>query len=390
MAIRSRVNQYRGINAHFQSYAQHERDGWVAFHNTHITHLCEAIDLLLPPGYEVVPERSLQIRTVDPHTGQLSTRKPEPDVTIWDTDLAAQRTKSSFSAQVAVPVATKPVIATLMPDEETRLKAVVIKELLPTGEAVPVTRIELLSPTNKVGEDRGRYLAKREAALEAGLVLVEVDYIHEIDSPIPQTPGYASRDPGAYPYTILVSDPRPSLEEGQTRVYGFYVDEAMPPIEIPLTGQENIVLNFARVYDRTFSSLSTFSNRADYAKEPIHFQSYAPEDQQRIWARMLAVMDAERAGLDLENAPFPVSEDEPVFTLLRQEHPVQVCMLVDESTLEACWLVVREGYNLLLFSRTQSEILMTGEESVILSLYQTLKDTFETEGAASFREKLKR
>src|SRR5688572_21254887 len=102
MAIRSRVNQYRGINAHFQSYAQHERDGWVAFHNTHITHLSEAIDRLLPPGYEVVPERSLQ-------------------------------------------------------NPEIRLRAVVIREITPAGEAIPITRIELISPTNKVGENAIKY-----------------------------------------------------------------------------------------------------------------------------------------------------------------------------------------------------------------------------------------
>ena len=70
MPIHFRENQYNGINAHLQSLLQ--QDGWESFHSAHITHLTEAIDQLLPYGYYVVNEKSLQISAIDPRTGDLS------------------------------------------------------------------------------------------------------------------------------------------------------------------------------------------------------------------------------------------------------------------------------------------------------------------------------
>jgi hypothetical protein len=401
MALRSRINQYQhGINAHFQSYAQHERDGWVAFHNTHVTHLCELIDQVLPPGYEVVPERSLQIRLYDPLTAKATTHRPEPDITIWDGDPSAVRAPSRPDRLAAAPVATKPLTDTMVATEETRLKAIVIREIVPIGQAIPVTRIELLSPANEVGEDRGRYLAKRDATLEVGTILVEVDYVHEIDSPVPGIPGYASRAPGAYPYTIIVSDPRPSIQQGQAHIYGFRVDEAMPPIDIPLAGHESILLDFAAAYNRTFSSLSTFSNRADYSKEPVALETYTKDDRFRIWARMLAVMDAERAGRDLQQGPFPAPIEDPALKRLASEPFEEASLLIDEDHLDAYWLIRRraagasDDHSLVVMHRhedpqsrmigIQVEHVKTAASSTIAALYSTLKSIFEQEGLTAF------
>ena len=64
MAIHYRENQYAGINAHLHSYLQSEPAGWEEFHGMHISHLAETLDLLLPDGYLVRPEKQRESRKV--------------------------------------------------------------------------------------------------------------------------------------------------------------------------------------------------------------------------------------------------------------------------------------------------------------------------------------
>ena len=253
--LRTRLNQYRGINAHMHSYAQHERDGWSGFHSMHIQHLVAAIDALLPSGYEVIGERSLQIRDNDLESGQVIIRKPEPDVTIWDT--GAKPGQVSRTSTLTEPVLTIPLVDTLIArNPEDAVKAVVIRELSPSGEeSKPVTRIELLSPANKVGDGALLYWAKRDLTMHTGTVLIEIDYLHETESPVPGVWSYPKQHPKAFPYVITVSDPRPSFREGHLKIYGVRVDQVLPTIAVPLSGNETIDLNFDQVYQRTFSQI---------------------------------------------------------------------------------------------------------------------------------------
>lgn len=179
MTIRSRFNQYQGINAHFQSYAQNTRDGWTSFHAAHIIHLADEISRLLPLGYEVAPEASLQIRLIDPETGlENRPRYPAPDITIWQTPDYTP-TASLSTHPMAIPVMTRPALEML--DQEEYLTAIVIQR-----EGIPLVRLELLSPTNKTDKElRGKYVSKRDIALQTGTVLVEIDYVHESPTLIP-------------------------------------------------------------------------------------------------------------------------------------------------------------------------------------------------------------
>lgn len=43
----------------------------------------------------------------------------------------------------------------------------------------------------------------------------------------------------------------------------------------------------------------------DYRHLPVNFQRYSEADQARIAARMAAVLEAARQGVDLEKGPFP-------------------------------------------------------------------------------------
>ncbi|MDX1992361.1 MAG: DUF4058 family protein [bacterium] len=246
MPLHARRNLYRGVNAHLHSRLQHEPGGWKVFHNKHIGDLAEALDAQLPPGYEVGLTKSLQI--VEIH----------PDI------------------------------------EDTYLTSLEVRYLLDDdAPGVPVVRIELLSPTNKPpGDGYLQYREKRSAFVQDGFPLLEIDYLHETRTPLRRVPSYPDREPESHPYLIAITDPRPTPEQGETRIYGFDVDQPIPVVELPLAGDDRLPFDFGAVYDRTFESLGYFGNRVDYAVEPEAMDRYSPSDQARIRARMAAVQAA--------------------------------------------------------------------------------------------------
>ncbi len=391
MAIYLPNNQYRGVNAHFQSTAQWERDGWSSFHTTYIADLFKYLARILPPHYEPTVERSLQIRIHDPMENDsiLSKRAyPIPDVTIWQVGTPAIFPSSAFTP-VATPTMVDALYDTLERDEDQRISAVTIREKKPDGlESVPIARFELLSPTNKVAASK--YVARSETALESGTVLIEIDFLHETDSPLVGIPSYVRQQPNAFPYLITVSDPRPTVEQGNRERYGFFVDKPMLPIPIKLAWEDVIAVDFLQVYNLSFNHISTYFTRANYAKEPFNFHTYSQADQKRIWARMVAVVDAVRMGQDLTFAPFPIPtpETDAAFALLEATPFQQASLLIAESSLTAYWLIHTARHELLQVerrleteqNRLQTSVLAQGTETEISAAFQTAKSHFEQTG----------
>jgi hypothetical protein len=299
MPLHRRQNQYRGVNAHLHSSLQNEADAWGVFHGTHITLLAFEIDALLPPGYIAEPERGLQIKAYHPVSGEeIRTeriRRRKPDISIYAT-AQTSALPSSAPGTITAPTLEVSAIESLTLDEEAYLLAVVIRQVEETGIGKAITWIELLSPTNKPdGTGYHQYLEGRENTLRSGIALVEIDYLHQSAPVIGAIPSYPDGEFDAYPYHIAVTNPRPNLREGRLRVYGFGVDAAMPLVPIPLAGEEEIVLDFGKVYHRTFESLSAFSRRVDYEREPERFDTYTEADQQKIRQRMEAAAQTPQA-----------------------------------------------------------------------------------------------
>lgn len=309
MAIRSRKNQYIGINAHLHSILQNEPGGWSVFHSAHIIHLAQAIDDLLPPGYIVAPERSLQIREFDPDTGErIQGRRPRlkrPDIVVYDSESSTRQPRVS-SASPTTPTLTVEHIEEV-DDSELYLTAVVIRELNGDGElGRAVTWIELLSPTNKPARTGYlQYRQKRIAALKNGIVMVEVDYLHQSQPISDHLPSYPDKEADAYPYTISISAVPRDVE---LEAFGFYVDAPMPIINVPLSGSDTVTLDSGMVYRQTFERFGIYGYQVDYETLPPRIETYHPEDQQRIRARMQAVIRAHQQGKDLEQGPFPIEE----------------------------------------------------------------------------------
>lgn len=288
MAIHADKNLYPGINAHLNSFLQNEPGGWANFHAEHIIRLREAIDEGLPPGYFARSEKSLQIGEFDPGSGTQDTSHTKPDVTVYHHPVFGSES-GSVIARTDAPSITLPMPQTLA--EEDELTGLIIYQ---AGEGSilgrPITRVELLSPANKPGGSHyEQYMVKRWETLRSGLRLVEIDYLHQTPPVIHNLPDYSRGMEGALPYVILVSDPRPTFEQGKTDVYAFGVDDPLPVINVPLAGADVVRVEFGTVYDHTLASSRFFRMVVDYAQEPAAFERYSPADQEQIRQRLATI-----------------------------------------------------------------------------------------------------
>jgi hypothetical protein len=290
MALTSNKNLYPGINAHLNSFLQQPDGGWETFHATHIGDLRAVIDRLLPPNYYAVAEKSLQIGEVGFDFGQ--TARTRPDVSIFQSQPSTA--ESPVAGVGSSPTAT---LSLMLEDEDDYLNAVIIYEFEPGKlPGNPVTRIELLSPSNKPpNRDARQYLSRRIVTLRGGITLVEIDYLHETRPVNLLVPSYPHGDKGAYPYMALVSRPFPTPEQGYTDFYGFGVDDPLPVIGIPLVGKDMITVDLGMVYRRTFEDVRVFQMVVDYEQEPLNFDRYREADRQLIHQR-LAEIRAQHSG----------------------------------------------------------------------------------------------
>ena len=239
MGIHADENLYPGINAHLNSFLQNEPGGWDSFHIEYVVALSRALDELLPLNYYSRTVPSLQF----------------PEFREYDNDTLTGLMIYQFG-----------------------------KNNLP---GTPVTRIELLSAVNKPGgEHHTQYMEKRLEAFQRGFPLVEIDLLHQTPPIIRMLPSYTADEAGAKPYMILVSNPRPTLEQGVVHMYGVGVDDTLQPVVIPLAGDETITVYLGDVYNRVFASSRFFRLVADYAQEPVHFDRYHETDRVLIQQRL--------------------------------------------------------------------------------------------------------
>lgn len=285
MAIHFRENQYNGVNAHLHSLLQRDGGGWEVFHGAYITYLTEMIDSVLPEGYYVLNEKSLQINSLDTFTGDTKRTRSRPDVSIYETSDSVSGINVA-TAEVAPTLVLS--IPETLPDEDYLQGVVVYQQN--GDETIPLIRIELLSPANKPsGSYFDVYTEKRKEALESRSRLIELDFLHESRSHILVLPNYPRREAKAHPYLIAVSDPHPSVEQGYTSIYGFDVDSRIPKLDAPLSGNDIITIGFNAVYNRTFASNRYYGTiLVDYEQLPVNFETYTEADQQRIRVRMQA------------------------------------------------------------------------------------------------------
>lgn len=280
MAIHLRQNQYRGINAHLHSYFQRS-GGWVDFHRAHIQHLTDSLTRALQghAEYRVCVEESLQLAHYDLFAiEETSVPLPETPQENFSDNL---RDLSDIGTMAARPSAVLPISNLFL--EEQAITAILIYY----NDAL-TTRIELISPASKPsGSHHRQYVINRSGALCHLVKLVELDYLHERRSLIADLPNYMKRERGAYPFHITVGQMRSASGPGETRAYGFRVEDPIPVIPIPLHNSDVLTFDFNMAYHRTFTENTLNGLRiVDYTELPEGFESYDREDQARIKRRM--------------------------------------------------------------------------------------------------------
>lgn len=279
-------NQYPGINAHLNSYLQDEPGGWQSFHSEHIIDLLRGIRVGLPAGYYARSEKTLQISETIPPADIGSRKSTTPDVMVYRLS-STPISSGSAPALTATPPARTIPIKELLSAEDFLTGIVIYQAGEDSSLGKPVTRVEFLSPANKPGGSHfSNYVVKRAEALRSGLRLVEIDYLHWRPPVAVGLPSYPDGEAGAFPYLVLVSDPRPVIESGFTNVYEIGVDDPLPVITIPLAGTDTMTLDLGVVYNQTFDSSDFFYVVVDYSQEPVHFERYTEADRARIKARM--------------------------------------------------------------------------------------------------------
>lgn len=238
-----RENPYRGVNAHLNSMLQtpdtdEQTAIWPSFRSAHIGHVLFALNDYLAEKYIAFNEASLCIEYAEP-----------------------------------IP----------------RPRAIVIREVVQKKLGRAVTRIELLSPSNKQGgSNYESYWVKRAEAVETGVPLIEIDYLHESPPLINKLPVYPEH-PEAYPYSVIVTDPRPNWSKGRVKFYGFGVNEPIKAIPVPLAGDEGIVFDLNALYQHTFQA-GLWGTLIDYSQEPERFETYSADDQALIRKLMAAAI----------------------------------------------------------------------------------------------------
>lgn len=212
-------------------------DRWPTVHNRLIVGLADLLTPLLLPKYQVdIDKRVYEV------TGLNTVLIGRPDVTVQQSRHPRQIPEAIASRASAVTKA--PIRVTLPMPEEMREPYLEVKD---AETQRVVTTLEILSPSNKHGEGRQRYIEKRQKILNSQTHLIEIDLLTQ-GEPLPLAQGNVESD-----YRILVSrsPSRPAAD-----LYPFNLPEPIPEFPLPLAPEDSeptidLQTLLQQVYDRS-------------------------------------------------------------------------------------------------------------------------------------------
>jgi len=219
---------------------------WTSFHFSFTAEIVRQLAPQLGPKYLALPVERFVLDV--PEGVAVTTAEIYPDAAV--VGLAP----ASAGVQAVAPPAPLR-LATVMPSRVPHVSL----EIRDVENRELVTAIELLSPTNKRGEGRREYLAKRSNILLSMAHLLEIDLLRQ-----GQRVPMQQRLPAA-PYFVFLSrsETRPLID-----VWPIQLSEALPTVPVPLlAGDADISLDlqlaFTAVYD-----LIGYSKALDYTRLP--------------------------------------------------------------------------------------------------------------------------
>lgn len=229
---------------------------WPDFHATFINYCREALSDLLPDHYEARIGERVNLVEVEPER----IKRIGPDVSITRGGWTGQ------SGRISSAVATlEPVTIPLVIEEASRETYI---EVLHRPERALVTVIEVLSPSNKEGDGRVLYLAKRNALLMQDVSVVELDFL---------LGGRRLPLAGAYPPGDLFALVSRSGNRPACDIYGWPIRNPLPAISIPLRAPDgDVILSLAEVFHTAYER-GRYRRSIDYAIPPA-LANLSPHD----------------------------------------------------------------------------------------------------------------
>lgn len=218
---------------------------WTTLHHSLATEIVRQLAPQLRPRYVALPVERFVMELFSGVSVTTANIFPDVAVTAIQPHAAAQ----AESTRVTAPVR----LATVMPEAVPHVTI----EIRDTRQRQLVTVIEILSPTNKRGDGRREYLAKRQRLLRSATHLMEIDLLHvgervPMQQPLPEAP-----------YFVLLSRAadRPLLD-----VWPIALAEPLPTVPVPLLpGDSDVLLDLQAVF-RAAYDLVGYDLLVDYTQ----------------------------------------------------------------------------------------------------------------------------
>ncbi len=226
-----------------------EGSTWMNFHGQLCSEIARQLGPKLRPRYLArLTERFFTEITVA--DGPSKTVR-SPDIAVVESRPSSQPNGAAGLGTAVVPVR----IPTEIPASVLHF-SVEIRDRL---ERRLITSIGVLSPTNKRGEGRDEYLAKRHRILQSPTHLIEIDLLRA-GRRIPMT-----RELPSAPYYVYVGrfEVRP-----ETDVWPIRLDQPLPIIPVPLLPGDADVLLDLQLALTTVYDLSEYDLEIDYTQPP--------------------------------------------------------------------------------------------------------------------------
>jgi hypothetical protein len=220
---------------------------WTTVHFSLSAEIVRQLAPKLRPRYLVLPAERFVMET--PESVAITTTDMYPDVGVVKTRAMAGTAQGTMATAAPIELAT--IIPTPIPH--------VTIEIRDTANRQLVTAIEVLSPTNKRGDGREEYLAKRRRILISTAHLLEIDLLRQgqrvpMQKPLPRAP-----------YFIFLSrvEKRPITE-----IWPIDLTEPLPVVPVPLLpGDKDEALDLQQVFTTTYDLLG-YDLALDYTQSP--------------------------------------------------------------------------------------------------------------------------
>jgi hypothetical protein len=220
---------------------------WTTFHHSLAAEMVRELAPRLRPRYLVLPEERLVVDLTDAIS--ITTADTYPDVGVIESEI--REPEAPYDAAAAVPLRLATVVPEPVPHVSVQIRDVAERRL--------VTAIEILSPTNKRGEGRAEYVARRQRLLRSTAHLLEIDLLRKgrrvpMRDPLPDEP-----------YFVLLSraESRPLTE-----VWPIPFDACLPTVPVPLLpGDPDADLDLQRIFTQVYDLLG-YDLAFDYRPPP--------------------------------------------------------------------------------------------------------------------------